>query len=73
MAFELFLQAPTFADVNDDGHLEILISAISGAVYVMDRNGRDVKNFPFYTQVPCQAFITSLITFCYQSELALLL
>lgn len=44
------IQAATFADVNGDGHLEVLVASTSGAVYVLDRNGRDVKNFPFYTQ-----------------------
>ena len=45
------VQAPTFADVNGDGHLEILVGSLSGAIFVLDRAGRDVENFPFYTQV----------------------
>ena len=50
------LQAPSFADVNGDGYLEILTSSVSGAVYVMDRHGRDLRNFPFYTQVSFSSY-----------------
>lgn len=44
-------QAATFADVNGDGLLEILIASTSGAIHVLEGiSGRDTANFPFYTQ-----------------------
>ena len=48
------LQAPTFADVNADGELEVLLGGTSGAIFALSGiSGEDSRNFPFYTQVPC--------------------
>lgn len=46
------LQAPTFADVNDDGLLEVLMGGTNGAIYVlMGDSGQNAPNFPVYAQV----------------------
>ena len=51
----LCMQAATFADIDSDGMLEILVASANGAVYVLEgRTGRDSPNFPFYTQVDAQ-------------------
>ena len=47
------LQAPSFADVNEDGFLEVILGAADGGVYVLSGlTGLDMPGFPFYTQVP---------------------
>ena len=46
------MQAPTFADVDADGELEVLLGTTSGAIYVLRGNsGETAPNFPIYSQV----------------------
>ena len=47
------MKAPSFADVNEDGFLEVILGAADGGVYVLSGlTGLDMSGFPFYTQVP---------------------
>jgi len=46
------LSSPVIADVNGDGHLDIVTADLSGMVHVLDgRNGRDLPGWPQPVQV----------------------
>jgi hypothetical protein len=46
---------PTLADINNDGHIEVLIGTESGFVHAYDENGVEISGWPKQTSGPIEA------------------
>lgn len=46
--------SPSVVDINEDGHLDILVPDGNGCVWAWDRNGNVLANYPLKTGSSCQ-------------------
>lgn len=50
-------QAPTFADVNGDGELEVLLGSTDGGIHALRaKTGTNAEHFPVWAQVSRKSY-----------------